>query len=291
MHGEKYTGVTLHSIERGIDTGKIVDQYRIEIAYKDTGMDLYRKYIKWGAELVKNNLQKLLEERAELTPQSTENSTYYSKRAIDYSNLKLDINQTGYQIQNQIRAFCFRPYQILSWNGTNYVECEILKDASQDRPGVVLEDNSVCTIVSSIDYDVKLYKDTFATAAALIAEGKDSRELCVSKKILEAQESHGWSLLTIAVYNNNFEMVKWLVEAGADTGVVNNNGTTLLMYAKDNFKNSGDKRIFEYLLERGLNPFQKDYKENTLIDYCNEEGISFVYEQGHIKLLVRERTI
>lgn len=275
LNGEKYTGVTLHRIRKGIDTGEIVEQKLIDIDEKDCSLDVYRKCMQYGTELIIKNIDTLLSGRTDATPQDKEGSTYYPNTAINFSKLELDVNATAYQIRNQIRAFAFRPYQLLTWNGTRYFECKITDNVSEDKQGTILEDTDVYTKISTIDYDAILYKDTFEEILECIKKHDNDRvkQLCVSKKLLEAQDEHGWSLLTVAVYNNNFEIVKWLSDMGADVTILNNNGTNLLMYAKDCFINTGDATIFEYLADKGLPFEEKDYYDKNLYDYCREENV------------------
>lgn len=104
--------------------------------------------------------------------------------------------------------------------------------------------------------------------------GGDASEFCVSKKVIQAQDEHGRSLLAIAVCSDNLKMVKWLIEAWTDIRVVDNNGRTLLMYAKDAFQSTGDISVFRYLLNLGLDPLQRDYMGRHLVDYCQEEGVA-----------------
>ena len=47
------------------------------------------------------------------------------------------------------------------------------------------------------------------------------------------------------------EMARYLIDEGANERVLNNNGTDLLMYAKDCYLNSGDTTMFEYMLDFG----------------------------------------
>ena len=44
--GVKYTGCTIHFVDDGIDTGKIIDQKIIRIAEKDTLSNLKKKILK-----------------------------------------------------------------------------------------------------------------------------------------------------------------------------------------------------------------------------------------------------
>lgn len=50
-HGEAQFGVTIHMIEAGLDTGDIVAVRRFPISPEDTGLSLYRKCMRIGAQL------------------------------------------------------------------------------------------------------------------------------------------------------------------------------------------------------------------------------------------------
>lgn len=63
---------------------------------------------------------------------------------------------------------------------------------------------------------------------------------------------------------------------GADIKVLNNNGTNLLMCAKNCFVNTGDSSVFEYLVDKGLTISQEDYYGKNLCDYCKEEKIIMI---------------
>lgn len=283
LYCEKNTGVTLHRIRAGIDTGEIIEQMTVPISIDDCSLDLYKKLIYSGTELVIKNLEKLLNGNLKTYRQEKEGSTYFSTNVIDYSNLELNVNKTAYQIKNQIRAFCFRPYQIIPWNGVKYIDCEITDDISIAKPGTIITDTDVYTKITTIDYNVILYKDVFEELLKSIQCGDNARAkyLCASKKNIEAQDSHGWSALTVAVYNNNYWMVEFLCKNGANLNVLNNNGTTLLMYAKNCYIQSGDATIFEYLMGCGLDAGQKDYKGKELADYCSAEGVEIIGKYGY----------
>lgn len=112
INGEKYSGVTLHKIDNGIDTGDIIDQIKFEIDLNDTARDLYLKYIENSFILFKKNIKNILEGNFISTSQQAIGSSYYSKKAIDYSNLKFDYKKTSFEIYNQLRAFIFPEYQL-----------------------------------------------------------------------------------------------------------------------------------------------------------------------------------
>lgn len=276
LNGDKQTGVTLHKIRRGVDTGEIIDQEAFDIKNEYSCLDVYNKLIEVGTKVLIRNISSILDGSIDFTPQSVDGSTYISKNKIDYSNLQLDVRCTAYQIRNQIRAFNFRPYQLIKWNSCFYVDAEVLEYESVNNPGTIIEDNDIYTIISSIDFDIKMYKDVLKNLLDAIGnyDNLEAKRLCACQKIIESKDSHGWSPLTVAVYCNNFVMVEYLVDRGADINVLNNNGTTLLMYSKDAGIKTGDWSIMKYLIQRGLDVTQADYNDKRLIDYIDEVAIN-----------------
>lgn len=112
LNGEKEAGVTLHEINNGIDTGGIIAQKTFEIEINDTSRDLYFKFLKNSYELFVENIESIINGNYKITPQSPVNSSYYSKKAIDFNNIQIDFNKTSFEIHNQIRAFIFKEYQL-----------------------------------------------------------------------------------------------------------------------------------------------------------------------------------
>jgi len=279
LHGEKETGVTFHKIRAGIDTGEIIDQQKFLIKDDMTSLDIYEVLINLGSQIVIDNMDKVLRGEFELKSQPACGSEYFSKAAIDYSTLSLDVNATAYQIRNQIRAFAFRPYQLLTMNGTGLIGCDYTDEVSEDKPGTILSEDELTFKIATIDYNAILYKDVLKELIdAIIAKDNDrAKMLCAYKKIAGEHLPNGWSPLIVAVYNNNIEMVHFLIdECGADINVRSFNGTNLLMYAKDAWKNTGDDSLFEYFLKKGLTPELEDNKGKNLRDYCREEGIDSI---------------
>lgn len=272
LNGERETGVTLHKIRAGIDTGEIIDQEKVWIEENDNSLDLYEKLIVAGTKIVIKNLTLLLKGQVIFQKQPKEKSTYYSLTAVDYKNLKLDTNKTAWEIKKQVRAFAFRPYQLLGWNGNYYIECDITDEVSKDRPGTVIEEVETYTKISTIDYDIVLYKDVFNRLLEAISSGDNclAKKLSVSNKVIKSVEKHGWSALTVAVYNNNKLMFDYLIKRGLDIHILNNNGTTLLMYAKDAGIRTGDWAIFYKLLESGLSVDDTDFYGKRLVDYIED---------------------
>lgn len=273
LHGEAYTGVTLHKINSGIDTGEIIDQKRVEICGGDSSLDLYKKLIGAGTELVIENLERLLNNNVTLYPQPAEKSTYYPSSSIDFSTLSLDVNRTAFQIKNQIDAFCFRPYQLIQWREIPYIGCEITSQPSVCRPGTILEENRAVSRISTVDYDVVLFKDVFYDLLDAITEHRsaEAKELCVSERMITSRDSNGCSALTVAVRSNNKEMYYYLKEQGADIHIRDYEGRNMLVYAMESGLKTGDWDLFVSMVESGISVFDTDYNGKTVFE-CIERN-------------------
>lgn len=193
LHGECETGVTLHRIRRGIDTGEIIKQTKIIIEDDYDAFDLYKKMIFEGTRLIQEMLGKLLTGDYNSKPQESINSSYYARNYVDSKNLRLDVNCTAFQIRNQIRAFAFRPYQFIQFMGSDIVDAVITENVSKDKAGTILEDDEVSIKIASIDYDIILYKDCLdELIEAIEAEDEDKIKFyCSAKKLMNARDDAG----------------------------------------------------------------------------------------------------
>lgn len=275
LNDEKYTGVTLHKIREGIDTGEIIAQEKIKIDYDDSSYDVYCKLIKSGTNLVIKYLDRLINENITYKIQNKEYSTYYSKKSIDFKNLQINLKQTGHQIHNQVRAFAFRPYQLLKFKEYGIIEAQITDTMSSYSPGNIIKETEVYYLVSTIDYNVILYKDLLKELLMKIAiyDNKIAKKMCASSKIVNAQNENGWSPLMVAVYTNNLEMLYFLLSKGADITIKDYNGMNLLQYAKMCYEKYHDDNIFNILYDAGVSIYEEDYQGKSFVDYCIEEKI------------------
>lgn len=272
LNDESEGGVTFHRIASGIDTGEIIAQKLFPLEEADTSRDLYLKCIKYGTELVISQLEDVLKDACDSTPQPREHSTYYSKTAIDYSNLTIDINQTAYGIGRQLRAFTFREYQLPTVHGHKIFDYEMTLALSIEKPGTVLEENENWIKIATIDYDIVLYFDKFAEILEACKTGDLAYLKSVPniKKYLEQKNDKGWTPLIVATYNNQIEVVDYLRILGADVHVKNYNGTNLLMYAKNTYLNHDDTTLLEKVYRCGVRPEETDYMGLDLFYYIED---------------------
>ncbi len=276
LNGEKYSGVTLHYIDYGIDTGDIIDQERFEIENCDC-RELYLKYIEYGTKVVIRNIDDIIWNKTIGIKQNNIESTYYSKSSISYNNIVIDINQTAYGIQKQINAFSFREYQLPKIFNKAVIDCRILDSKSELKPGTIICEGSYYSIIATVDYNIVLYYDRFDELMSACEKGDldTVKEICVVRKHINAKDKNGWTPLIKATFFNNKEIVYYLLSIGADIHTKNRNGTNLLMYAKEAYLRTGDNGLFKLFINLNLSVKEKDYLNRDLISYINKQNITF----------------
>ena len=107
INNEKETGITAHIIDKGCDTGDIIEQISVPISYNDTGASILEKYKQLYLPLIDSVLQKVKDNTIQLTSQENQISTYFGKRSP--RDGKIDWNWQKERIRNWIRAQAY-PY-------------------------------------------------------------------------------------------------------------------------------------------------------------------------------------
>lgn len=83
-------------------------------------------------------------------------------------------------------------------------------------------------------------------------------------------EKNGWTPIIVSCYYGNYEMVKRLIMKGANAMKTNYNGTNTLMYATNSFSQKKDYKVFELLLNEGVDVNHKDIYGKTVLDYITD---------------------
>jgi len=157
LFNEKESGVTLHKIDKGIDTGDIIDQITFPISSSDVALDLYKNYTIFGFSIFVKNIDNLISGNYTSYKQPIENSSYYSLNSVDF-NSKIDYRKTAQQIKNQIHARSFIHFQLPEFENKKIIRAEIINCKSTGKVSKIVEETEEYIIINSIDYNVKLYK-------------------------------------------------------------------------------------------------------------------------------------
>lgn len=106
------SGVTLHYIDEGIDTGELIAQKVVPVEPVDTGETLYRKLERGSVELFQETWPLIKAGKAPRLPQMSEKGTYHRSRDVDaIDEIDLDRAYIARDLINILRARTFPPYK------------------------------------------------------------------------------------------------------------------------------------------------------------------------------------
>ena len=141
INGEDYTGVTVHFIDPGIDTGDIILQEKVPIKDDDTTIDVLKKSLDYYPRMVSEAVKQVNDGTVKRIKQDNSKASYFPKRKPEDG--LIDWFQTTDQIYNFIRALT-KPYpgaftflngkKVLIWNSSK----PDVKIKSDSNPGTVL---------------------------------------------------------------------------------------------------------------------------------------------------------
>lgn len=169
LHGEKYSGVTLHLVTEKFDNGPILKQEKVEILDSDTSQELRDRSVRTARKLVTELISDL--DNKVLTPvaQNEKLATYYPNISGDERMLDFKF-QTSDEISRTIRALhpflpCYIPY-LNKFFIVNPYNFKILQESFSANAGDIVAKNSekssitiLCADDKAIRFtDLKLYK-------------------------------------------------------------------------------------------------------------------------------------
>lgn len=270
LHGEKTSGVTLHEIEMGIDTGNIINQKEFPISELQNSFQLYQECVKEGVALITENLSSLIKGTFKSRVQPSIGSTYFSKMTIDYSLLKLIFNCTAWEVLNQIKAFTFRPYQLINIHGEEISFAKLTDQKSSVKPGVLVFEDDDRLTYSTIDFNIELIKDRLNELLNACKHGYldiINKILHTNPTLINEKNKNGWNPIIIASFFGHKKVIETLISKGADINSININGTTVFMYAKDYCIKKQNIELLEFLLLKGADYLLEDFNNKTVLDY------------------------
>jgi methionyl-tRNA formyltransferase len=110
-NGEKETGVTLHHIDPGVDSGDILAARPVPIGPGDTARGLYERCTEAGVDLLRETWPRIARGELPRRPQDATDSLYYNRHSVDYDNRRLGWDRDCRVIADRARALIFPPFQ------------------------------------------------------------------------------------------------------------------------------------------------------------------------------------
>ena len=138
INDEKYSGSTIHYMDKNIDTGNIIEVKKCEIGNNDTGYTLYEKTSMLSISLFKKYCNKLINgERINGFPQNLNDGNYYPRK-LPYGG-KINWSWSSNKIDRFCRALNFPPFKcattILNAKEIEIARVKILNFKSTENPG------------------------------------------------------------------------------------------------------------------------------------------------------------
>lgn len=144
INGDKTTGVTTFFLDKSVDTGKIIEQKKIQISNDDTAGTLHDKLKDLGAETVLSTVKKIESGNVELIPQ--DNSKANKAPKIFKDDCRINWKELARDINNKVRGLS--PYPA-AWTLLNYKNVKIFKSKlteipCTEKPGYIeISDNKI----------------------------------------------------------------------------------------------------------------------------------------------------
>lgn len=137
IDGEKTTGVTTMYMEKGLDTGDMIEKTEVDIEDTDTGASLHDKLAAAGAELIVSTLKAVENGTATRTKQDDEKSCYAKMLSREMGNI--DFSRDASYIERLIRGLNPWPCAYTSLDGKNLKIFKADVVEKSGNPGEIIE--------------------------------------------------------------------------------------------------------------------------------------------------------
>lgn len=137
LDGEKKTGITTMLMDKGLDTGDILEQAEVEILPTDTGETLTKKLMEEGAKLLLSTVEGLASGKIRPTAQKDEESSY--AKMLDKALGKMDFGEPAEVLERKIRALIPWPCAYTSLDGKRLILLSAEVTEQEGEPGQIVE--------------------------------------------------------------------------------------------------------------------------------------------------------
>ena len=139
LDGEEKTGITTMYMEKGLDTGDMIDKAEVVLDKKETAGSLHDKLMVLGADLLLETLKKLEDGTAVREKQNDEESCYAKMLSKDMG--KIDFTKSAREIECLIRGLNPWPSAYTDWNGKvmKIWEAKVLDENTDATPGTIVK--------------------------------------------------------------------------------------------------------------------------------------------------------
>ena len=139
MNLDKETGISIMRIAEKLDTGPVCSNYKIQLNENLNALEISEKLSNLAAEKILDNVDDILEDKANFVEQDHSNATYASK--IQKTEGQINWDENAEKIIGKINGLYPSPGAFFMFNGERYKILKAQVGRAQGNPGSVLSDN------------------------------------------------------------------------------------------------------------------------------------------------------
>ena len=139
MNLDQETGISIMRIAEKLDTGPVCNNYKIQLNENLNALEISEKLSNLAAEKILDNLDDILEDKANFIEQDHLNATYASK--IQKTEGQINWDENAEKIIGKINGLYPSPGAFFNFNGERYKILKAQIGRAQGSPGSVLSDN------------------------------------------------------------------------------------------------------------------------------------------------------
>ncbi len=139
MNLDQETGISIMRIAEKLDTGPVCNNYKIQLNENLNALEISEKLSNLAAEKILDNVDDILEDKANFVEQDHSNATYASK--IQKIEGQIYWNENAEKIIGKINGLYPSPGAFFIFNGERYKILKAQIGRAQGNPGSVLSDN------------------------------------------------------------------------------------------------------------------------------------------------------
>ncbi len=139
MNLDQETGISIMRIAEKLDTGPVCNNYKIQLNENFNALEISEKLSNLAAEKILDNVDDILEDKANFVEQDHSNATYASK--IQKTEGQINWDENAEKIIGKINGLYPSPGAFFIFNGERYKILKAQIGRAQGNPGSVLSDS------------------------------------------------------------------------------------------------------------------------------------------------------
>ena len=136
-NGERWSGLTIHVMDSGFDTGDILYQAKVRTRKGDTVSGLYDRIMDHSVGLVPRLVQDAEQGRLNLRPQPESGASYYS--SVDIEDFRLDWSWSAERLRRLIQTSPGQCFCDVAGQRLFFMDAEVVVDEDDVSPGVLVQ--------------------------------------------------------------------------------------------------------------------------------------------------------